>query len=128
MKLFKGKNGELVEVLNAPEEETIITLNGEPLAELKAGTTDAALEKHVPALKKEGDKLFVQVGEVEHPMLPEHWITNIWAEYADGTVERATLIPGEKPVAEFDIKGKDGKVTVYEFCDLHGLWKKEIDL
>lgn len=82
MKLFKGKNGELVEVLNAPEEETIITLNGEPLAELKAGTTDAALEKHVPALKKEGDKLFVQVGEVEHPMLPEHWITNIWAEYA----------------------------------------------
>ena len=127
MKLFKVKNGELVEVLGAPEEVTL-TINEEPMVELKAGSTDAAQEKHVPAVKKEGDELFVQVGEIEHPMLPEHFITNIWVEYPDGSVERKSLIPGEKPVAVFDVKDKNGKVTVYEYCNLHGLWKKELEL
>ncbi|EOS60556.1 desulfoferrodoxin [Firmicutes bacterium M10-2] len=127
MKLFKGKKGEVVEVLNAPEEITL-TVNGEPMVELKAGSTDAALEKHVPAVKKEGEELFVQVGEIEHPMAPEHFITNIWVEYPDGSVKRQSLIPGEKPTAVFDVKDVNGKVTVYEYCNLHGLWKKEIDL
>lgn len=82
----------------------------------------------MPAVIKEGDKLHVQVGEVQHPMLNEHYITNIWVEYPDGTVDKTTLKPGEEPVAVFDIKDKNGKVSVYEYCNLHGLWKKEIEL
>ncbi len=128
MKIYKGANGELVEVLLPVDAELELTIDGKPAKELKAGTTDAALEKHVPAVTKDGDKLHVQVGEVKHPMLPEHWITNIWAEYPDGKVEKKTLVAGEEPVAEFDVKDVNGKVTVYEYCNLHGLWKKEIDL
>ena len=128
MKLYKGKNGEVVEVIYAPEGELDLTLGGEPMVELVADTTDAALEKHVPAVIKEGDKLHVQVGEVQHPMLNEHYITNIWVEYPGGTVDKTTLKPGEEPVAVFDIKDKNGKVSVYEYCNLHGLWKKEIEL
>ena len=129
MKLFKDdKTGALVEVVLAPEAVEEITINGAPARELKAGSTDAALEKHVPAVEQEGDKLKVQVGSTKHPMLPEHWITNIWVEYHDGSVEKQTLNPGEEPVAVFDIAGEEGPVTVYEYCNLHGLWKKDVEL
>lgn len=128
MKLYKGPNGELVEVLLPVQEDVELTIGGQPAVLLTADTTDAATEKHVPAVKKEGDIVKVQVGEVAHPMLPAHWITNIWIEYPDGSVEKQTLVPGEEPVAEFNVAGKNGTATVYEYCNLHGLWKKEIDL
>lgn len=95
---------------------------GEPMVELKAGTTDAALEKHVPALKREGNKLFVQVGSVAHPMTEEHWIVFVAAVQGE-KVQIQYLNPGEEPKAEFDLA--DGPVAVYEYCNLHGLWKAE---
>ncbi|MCF0260668.1 MAG: desulfoferrodoxin, partial [Erysipelotrichaceae bacterium] len=61
MKLFKGANGELVEVLLPAGDEIKIDINGAPAEELKAGTTDAATEKHVPSVSKEGNELKVQV-------------------------------------------------------------------
>ncbi|MCF0260111.1 MAG: desulfoferrodoxin [Erysipelotrichaceae bacterium] len=128
MQLFKGANGELVEVICPAGDEIKIDINGAPAEELKAGTTDAATEKHVPAVSKEGNELKVQVGEVKHPMLPAHWITNIWVEFEDGSVDKKTLLPGEEPAAVFDVTGKSGKAAVYEYCNLHGLWKNEIDL
>lgn len=128
MKLYKGENGEVVEVLLPVDDEVEMTINGKPAVLLQADSTDAAVEKHVPEVKIEDGKIKVQVGSTAHPMLPAHWITNIWMEYPDGNVEKATLIPGEAPVAEFDIKDKHGKATVYEYCNLHGLWKKDIEL
>ena len=77
---------------------------------------------------REDNKLKVVVGSVEHPMLEAHYITNIWVEYSDGTVDRAGVVPGMKPEYVFDPKGRTGKVTVYEYCNLHGLWKNEIEL
>ena len=47
---------------------------GQKMTELVPGTTDAAVEKHVPVAKTEGGQVTVTVGEVEHPMLPEHFI------------------------------------------------------
>ena len=47
---------------------------GEPMQEIIPGTTDGALEKHVPVIEVEGNKVTVRVGAVEHPMLPEHYI------------------------------------------------------
>ena len=54
---------------------------GEPMSEIVPGTTDAAVEKHVPVVKAEGSQVTVTVGAVEHPMLPEHFI------YADSRAE-----------------------------------------
>lgn len=129
MKLFKDSTtGAILEAVYLPEDATEVVINGKPAQELKAGSTDAALEKHVPAVEKDGDTLKVQVGEVKHPMLPEHFITNVWVEYPDGSVEKKTLKPGQEPVVEFDIAGVSGPVTVYEYCNLHGLWKKELNV
>ena len=95
---------------------------GEPMKELKAGTTDAALEKHVPVWKQEGGIVSVVVGSVEHPMLPEHFIEFIVLKTKDG-VHFKKLEPGEAPKAEFAIKEGDEVEAVYEYCNLHGLWK-----
>lgn len=128
MKLYKGANGEVVEVILPVNEEMDIMINGQPATLLTADSTDAAVEKHVPDVKVEDGKVKVQVGSTAHPMLPAHWITNIWMEYPDGSVEKATLLPGQEPVAEFDIKGPNGTATVYEYCNLHGLWKKDVEI
>ena len=53
---------------------------GEPMQELKAGVTDAAVEKHVPVYTVEGNHVHVVVGETKHPMLEEdfiEWITSV---------------------------------------------------
>lgn len=94
---------------------------GQSMTKLEANSTDAAAEKHVPAVTREGGKLKVAVGSVPHPMLPEHYIEWI-ALVAGDRVEIRYLKPGEEPKAEFD-DAKTG--TVYEYCSLHGLWKAD---
>ena len=95
---------------------------GEAMSEMRVGTTDGALERHVPFVTKEDGKLIVKVGSVEHPMLDNHYIEFIVVEYADG-FRIKYLNPGDAPCAVFEA---DGAVAVYEYCNLHGLWKTEL--
>ena len=95
---------------------------GEEMQTLEAGTTDAALEKHVPAVKVEGNTMHVQVGSVAHPMTPEHYIMWILVEQG-AKVQFVKLTPTDEPKATFIVE--PGAYTVYEFCNLHGLWKVE---
>ena len=97
---------------------------GEPMEELVANTTDAAVEKHVPALTVEGERLVARVGSVEHPMTPEHYIE--WLLFSDGDkIVIRYLKPGDAPEARFHL-AEGGKATVYAYCNLHGLWKAEV--
>lgn len=108
-------------------EETkviVVALQGEVcpgLKELVANTTDAAQEKHVPVVTRENGKVHVQIGSVEHPMLEEHHIEWIALE-SEGRLVFKYLKPGDKPVADI-CDAASG--TVYEYCNLHGLWKTE---
>ena len=95
---------------------------GEPMQEIIPGTTDGALEKHVPVIEVEGNKVTVRVGAVEHPMLPEHYIEWIALETAQGN-QRKPLAPGQKPEAVFMLAEGDSVVAAYEYCNLHSLWK-----
>ena len=97
---------------------------GQPMTELVPGTTYGAAEKHVPAVTVDGNKVSVAVGSVEHPMLEEHYIEWIAVETANG-VQRKALKPGEKPAAEFVLADGESVTAVYEYCNLHGLWKAE---
>ncbi len=92
---------------------------GEPMVLLEADTVDAAKEKHVPEIKRDGNKIEVVVGSVEHPMEEKHYITFI-AAVQGKKIQIAQLEPGDEPKASFEIE--DGEVEVYEFCNLHGLW------
>lgn len=86
-------------------------------------TTDGPLEKHVPVVEKEGDKIKVKVGEIDHPMEETHYIE--WIEIlVDGISYKKFLKPGDQPVAEFCVLSESNEITAREYCNLHGLWKK----
>jgi superoxide reductase len=97
---------------------------GENMTELVANTKDAAQEKHVPVFTVEDGIVTVTVGSVEHPMLEEHYIEWISLQTKQGN-QRKTLLPGEAPTCKFAICEDDEVEAVYEYCNLHGLWKAE---
>lgn len=96
-----------------------------PKEELIANTVDAAREKHVPVIVREGNIVTVTVGSVLHPMIEEHYIPFIALETAQG-LQVKNLKPGMKPVAVFALADGDEPVAAYEYCNLHGLWKAEV--
>lgn len=97
---------------------------GHAMKELVANTKDAAYEKHIPEVKVEGNKVTVQVGSVIHPMVEEHYIQFIYLVTKNGA-QKKCLSPGEAPIAEFALVEGDEVIAAYEYCNLHGLWKKE---
>lgn len=124
MRFFKCLHcGNVIEFLN--DAGVPVQCCGEKMKELKAGTSDGALEKHVPVVTVEGAKVTVMVGEVEHPMLEEHYITWIILETKKG-FQKVSLTPGTEPKAEFVLADGDEALTAYEYCNLHGLWATKI--
>lgn len=97
---------------------------GEEMKELKAGTVDASKEKHIPVVTVNGNKVEVVVGEVIHPMVDAHYIQWIYLETKKGS-QMKMLKPNEEPKAEFLLEN-DEPVAAYEYCNIHGLWKKDI--
>ena len=98
---------------------------GEAMEEMVPNTTDAALEKHVPVIEVNGRDVTVTVGSTEHPMLEEHFIMWIALETKQGA-QRKELSPGQAPRVSFALAEGDEVVAAYEYCNLHGLWKKDI--
>ena len=92
--------------------------------EIIPGSVDAATEKHVPVVEIKGNTVLVKIGEVTHPALPEHHIEWILLETKKG-FQIKYIVPGDAPEAKFEIVD-DEPVAAYEYCNLHGLWKKEI--
>jgi superoxide reductase len=101
-----------------------LTCCGDKMTQIVPNTVDAATEKHVPVVSVDGDIVTVEVGSVEHPMLPEHFIQWIYLETNKG-LQMKYLEPGDKPKAVFSLNGEKA-VAAYEYCNLHGLWRKEI--
>ena len=112
--------GNIVELIKDGGGELVCC--GKPMKKLEPNTVDAAQEKHVPVYEKKGNILSVQVGSVEHPMTEEHYIEWIAVETPD-RIQRRVLRPGEAPKAEFQIDSD--KFRIFEYCNLHGLWKNE---
>jgi len=111
--------GNIVEVLTAGGAEMMCC--GQQMTMMTENTTDAAVEKHVPALEKKDGGWQVTVGTVEHPMTDAHFIE--WIELIAGDkVYRQFLNPNDAPTAFFPIN-EDG-VSARAYCNLHGLWKK----
>ena len=97
---------------------------GQKMKELVPGTTEASLEKHIPVYTKEGNKVKVVVGSVEHPMAPEHYIEWVSLQTKFGN-QRKALKPGDEPKVCFSVCEDDEVEAVYAYCNLHSLWKAE---
>lgn len=108
--------GNIVEVLHEGADSLVCC--GQPMNLQKTQADDSNLsEKHVPVI--EGNK--VKIGSIEHPMTNEHYIEWIEAVSENGEKSKVFLNPSDKPEAEFYFK----PVSAREYCNLHGLWKKE---
>ncbi len=95
---------------------------GQKMTELIPGTTDAAVEKHVPVFEVKDNKVLVTIGSVEHPMADEHYIEWIAVQTSAGN-QRKALKPGDKPQACFALCEGEKVEAVYAYCNLHSLWK-----
>ncbi|MCR5255134.1 MAG: desulfoferrodoxin Dfx [Acetatifactor sp.] len=98
---------------------------GEEMTEVVPNTVDAAFEKHVPVVEKDGNNIKVKVGSVAHPMMEEHYIQFVILE-TDKGYQKKDLKPGEVPEACFVLAEGEKAVAAYEYCNLHGLWKADI--
>jgi len=114
-----GVCGNTVALVHASIGELVCC--GQKMNLLEENTQDAAEEKHVPVVEVSGNKVKVKVGEVPHPMEKEHWIELIELVQGGRVVASKTLLPGEKPEAEFCLEDTTG-ITARELCNLHGLW------
>lgn len=95
---------------------------GKPMKEIVPGTSDGALEKHVPVVEVIGDVVKVKVGAVAHPMLPEHYIEWVSLQTKFGN-QRKALAPGQAPEVCFRLCEGDEVEAVYAYCNLHSLFK-----
>ncbi len=95
---------------------------GQEMTELIPGKMDAAVEKHVPVYTVADGVVSVSVGEVAHPMIPEHYIEWIWLQSKEGA-QLKKLHPGDPPEARFLISSEDQVESVLAYCNLHGLWE-----
>lgn len=95
-------------------------------------------KKHIPVITvakicglmpEDCQDVHVKMGQIQHPMLPEHYIQHIDFYIDDEFISRVILTPGKlNPAAALHLKAKIGKLTVIELCNLHGAWIKEVNL
>lgn len=82
---------------------------------------DNFAEKHVPVLRREGDRLTVKVGRIVHPMVEDHYIQWILLQQENGFQLR-WLNPDDAPSCVFKLNEENSPVHVFAFCNVHGLW------
>ncbi|HCB11430.1 MAG TPA: desulfoferrodoxin [Cyanobacteria bacterium UBA11991] len=107
--------GNIVQVLHSGAGSLVCC--GKPMTLLTAQTIENEnKEKHVPVLI---DDNTVQVGSVPHPMTKEHHIEFIETMSEDKKVLSLHFLePEETPNAQIS----EPFDTMYEYCNLHGLW------
>ena len=121
MKFYKcSVCGKIIAIVENRPVPTICC--GKPMVELVANTEDGAYEKHIPVFEVKDRIVTVKVGEVIHPMIDTHYIQWIAIETNLGN-QRKTLKPGSEPVAQFALLEGEEVLGVYEYCNLHGLYK-----
>ena len=102
-----------------------LTCCGEEMELVEPASEMASLEKHVPVVERFADKVIVSVGETPHPMTKDHYIEWILLQSKTG-FQVHYLKPGDAPVFEFHIPEKITPIAVYAYCNIHGLWVKEL--
>jgi len=98
---------------------------GQKMDELVPNTVDASGEKHIPAVSVKDGVVEVNVGTVDHPMVDVHWIEWVQLQTDKGS-RRHYLNPGEAPNVKC-LGGDEKPIAVYAYCNLHGLWKTELN-
>lgn len=98
---------------------------GDKMVELVPNTEEASVEKHLPVVNVDGDRVYVEIGSTPHPMVEEHHIVWVYLQ-TDRGGQRKCLEIGSEPKVTFALCDEK-PLAVYAYCNLHGLWKTDID-
>ena len=110
-------------ILKLEDKSEALVCCGEKMTLVEANTTEAATEKHLPVYEIKDGMINIKVGEVEHPMTDEHYISFIILASDDKYMIKK-LTAGDKPEASFPYDKSYNKI--YAYCNLHSLWLSEI--
>lgn len=125
MKIYRcNKCGNILIVAN--DGGVIPTCCNEQMELLEAKTHDGIIEKHLPVVKCCEQEICVEVGEKLHPMEKEHYIQMIILETNKGYYLRK-LTAKDEPKAKFKICESELPITVYEYCNIHSLYKRDVN-
>lgn len=123
LKFFKCEHCGNV-VVKLVEKGVPVICCGQIMTEINANVVEASTEKHLPVVSLNGEFAEISIGSVAHPMEDEHFINFVAVEFENGYVVKS-LVPKQKPEAKIYF-GNEKVLAVYEFCNLHGLWKVEL--
>lgn len=107
---------------------TMLKCCSEDMTKLEPNTVDAAKEKHIPFVSINDNTLTISVGETIHPMSSEHFIKCVYILDDIGNMQKISFKSTDEPKVTVTINQNAKKVKVYSYCNLHGLWLKEIEL
>ena len=114
--------GNIIEKIN--DSGVPVVCCGERMSEIEAGVVEASREKHIPVAEVVGNTVKVTVGSVLHPMSSEHSILWVYLKTDKGSY-RKDLKVDEPPVVSFGLVDEK-PISVYAYCNLHGLWKVDL--
>lgn len=115
--------GNLVEKIE--DSGVLMVCCGQNMTLLRANSSDGASEKHLPVEKIDNNNLNIKISSVPHPMTEEHHINWVVIAYKN-TTKRVNLKINQDPEINTLIDENDSNITIYSYCNIHGLWATEI--
>lgn len=98
---------------------------GNEMKLLKANNEEGNGEKHLPVVEmKDAHSMIVKIGIQPHPMTIDHGIRFVCVETTLGVIIRY-LDTNERP--EILIRCDGVPRTVYAYCNIHGLWRVDMN-
>ena len=120
MKFYKCKDSNEI-IIKWNECESCCSHNN--FIELPINNVDASKEKHMPIVSFSNNLMNVCIGSDLHPMSKEHLIEWVFVEYCNGG---EFVYLNNEPNVVISLLGRKAK-RVYAYCNLHGLWVKELE-
>ena len=81
---------------------------------------------HTPSIEVLAEEVIVTVGEIEHPMNPEHFITRIELLINGREEASKELNYDDKPSVTFKLGRPlfpDDRIAARAMCNIHGVWE-----
>src|SRR5699024_12479535 len=99
-------------ILKLEDKSEALVCCGDKMGLIEANTVDAATEKHLPVYEIKEGMINIKVGEVEHPMNDEHYISFIILASDDSYLIKV-LKAGDKPEVNFSYSSEYNKIYAY---------------
>lgn len=124
IKVYKCNICNRILVLVDGDDSGLLCCNSK-MEELVPKKNELAFEKHVPVINIKHNVATVTVSSTLHPMEESHHIEWIMLVTSNGN-KRVFLNKFDPPVAKFALLPDEKVIAAYAYCNLHGLWTKEL--